>query len=85
MFILQISLFGYCGHSVVTIHGTFEDNFGNMWLYPNAQLMTAKFSVANHGNTTAFIKICQGTNFLNFYYLAFCLTISMFSVNLLFY
>lgn len=57
---IQISLFGYCGHSVIAIHGTFEDNFGNMWLYPNAQLMTAQFSVTNNGNTTAFVKICQG-------------------------
>lgn len=39
-----------------------------MWLYPNAQLMTAKFSVANHGNTTAFVKIYQGT--ILFYYIS---------------
>jgi len=58
---IQITLFGYCGHSVVVINGTFEDNFGNMWLYPIPQLMTAQFSVTNSGNTTAFVKICQGT------------------------
>lgn len=57
----QISLFGYCGHSVVMINGTFEDNFGNMWLYPNPQFMSAQFSVTNSGNTTAFVNIFQGT------------------------
>lgn len=78
MITLQISLFGYCGHSVITIHGTFEDNIGNMWLYPNAQLMTAKFSVVNYGNTTAFVKICQGT--ILFFYILYLIL----SVNLLF-
>ncbi|VVC30296.1 Hypothetical protein CINCED_3A007704 [Cinara cedri] len=54
-----ISLFGYCGRSNVIIHGAFEDNFGNKWLYPNPQFMTAQFTVTNSGNTTAFIKIDQ--------------------------
>jgi len=58
---VQIPLYGYCGHSDVAIHGTFEDNFGNMWLYPNPQCMTSQFSVTNSGNTTAFVKIYQGT------------------------
>ncbi|XP_025411183.1 uncharacterized protein LOC112684083 isoform X2 [Sipha flava] len=54
-----ISLYGYCGHSVITINGIFEDNLGNMWIYPNPQLMSAQFSVTNSGNTTAFFKVCQ--------------------------
>ncbi|XP_050531847.1 uncharacterized protein LOC126900284 isoform X2 [Daktulosphaira vitifoliae] len=52
-----ISLYGYCGYSDIIIQGVFEDNIGHMWLYPNAQLMSAKFTVINSGNTTAFVKI----------------------------
>ncbi|XP_025209054.1 uncharacterized protein LOC112604302 isoform X2 [Melanaphis sacchari] len=54
-----ISLYGYCGHSVIVIRGPFEDNFGNMWLYPNPQLMTSQLSITNSGNTAAFVKIIQ--------------------------
>ncbi|KAL4149286.1 hypothetical protein QTP88_003266 [Uroleucon formosanum] len=54
-----ISLYGYCGHSVIVIRGPFEDNFGNMWLYPNLQLMTSRLSITNFGNTAAFVKIVQ--------------------------
>ncbi|XP_022167915.1 uncharacterized protein LOC111032049 isoform X2 [Myzus persicae] len=54
-----ISLYGYCGHSVIVIRGPFEDNFGNMWLYPNPQLMTSQLSITNSGNTAAFVKIVQ--------------------------
>lgn len=55
----MVSLYGYCGHSDIVIRGPFEDNFGNMWLYPNPQLMTSQFSVTNSGNTAAFVKIVQ--------------------------
>ncbi|XP_016658195.1 uncharacterized protein LOC100161585 isoform X2 [Acyrthosiphon pisum] len=54
-----ISLYGYCGHSVIVIRGPFEDNFGNMWLYPNPQLMTSQLSITNSGNTAAFVKFIQ--------------------------
>ncbi|KAL4149337.1 hypothetical protein QTP88_003302 [Uroleucon formosanum] len=54
-----ISLYGYCGHSVIVIRGPFEDNSGNMWLYPNPQLMTSQLSITNSGNTAAFVKIVQ--------------------------
>lgn len=42
------------------MHGIFEDNLRNMWIYPDPQQMSAQFSVTNSGNTAAFVKVCQG-------------------------